>query len=275
MTRILEEGALTRQQFAFDGSIDVDVYDLMYHDGDDVKPFSSLADQLTEEANQQYAAERFAGLAMKTLTTEQTAADANFSVATDCVVSMTCASATFEKGDFVGPCEDSGADGLENQKVKKVDDFNLAIGVVTKRYASATTTVEFRAMSRVVPHAILNPNASNGFTKVTTANATDTATLTAAQLLAGVISGVPTAAASYTLPTAALMVAAINRPKVGDSFDFLISNNSAGANTITVLAGGATLDGTVTVAQNVVRLFRVVLTNVTAAAEAYTVYGVG
>lgn len=104
---------------------------------------------------------------------------------------------------------------------------------------------------------------------------TDTATLTIAQLLTKVIDGTPTAAASYTLPTAANLVAGIANCKVGDSFDFVINNKSAGANTITVLAGGATLDGTATVAQHVIRQFTIIVTNVTGSSEAYFCYGIG
>lgn len=104
----------------------------------------------------------------------------------------------------------------------------------------------------------------------------DTATVTAAQLLKRILDSVPTAAAAFALPTAALLVAAIPNAKVGDSFSFIITNNSAGANTITVSAGsGGTGDGTLTVAQNVCRLFIVTITNVTAAAEAYLVFGIG
>lgn len=103
---------------------------------------------------------------------------------------------------------------------------------------------------------------------------TDTATITAAQVLTGVLRGVPTGAAAYTLPTAALLVAAIPNAAVGMIFDMVISNKSAGANTITVSAGaGGTAEGTLTVAQNAARNFRFILTNVTASSEAYTVYG--
>lgn len=105
---------------------------------------------------------------------------------------------------------------------------------------------------------------------------TDTATLTIAQLLTKVLDATPTAAAAYTLPTAADLVAGITNAKVGNSFEFLINNKSAGANTITVGAGaGGTADGTLTVAQHVIRRFTVILTNVTGAAEAYFVYGEG
>jgi len=102
----------------------------------------------------------------------------------------------------------------------------------------------------------------------------DTVTLTIAELLTGVIDGTPTAAAGYTLPTAALLVAGLRNARVGESFRFLINNKSAGANTITVAAGvGGTADGTLTVAQNVIREFVVIVTNVTGGAEAYFVYG--
>lgn len=105
---------------------------------------------------------------------------------------------------------------------------------------------------------------------------TATATLTIAQLLTKVIDGTPTLAATYTLPTAALLVAGIANAQVGDSFFFVVNNKSAGANTITMAAGtGGTADGTLTVAQDVIRTFLVIVTNVTAASEAYFVYGMG
>jgi len=101
-----------------------------------------------------------------------------------------------------------------------------------------------------------------------------TATVTAAQLLTLVLDGTPTAAATYTLPTAALLVAAIPNVAVGSSFYFIVNNKSAGANTITVAAGdGGTADGTLTIAQNVIRGFFVIITNV--ATPAYFVYGLG
>lgn len=104
---------------------------------------------------------------------------------------------------------------------------------------------------------------------------TDTATLTIAQLLTKVIDGTPTAAATYTLPTAANLVGGIANAQVGDSFSFYINNKSTGANTITAAAGtGGTSDGTLTVAQDVIREFLIIVTNVTAASEAYFVYGI-
>ena len=110
--------------------------------------------------------------------------------------------------------------------------------------------------------------------KTTQTALTDNATVTAAQLLTKVLDGTPTAAATYTLPTAALLVAQMPGVAVGDSFYFIVNNKAGGAYTITLAAGnGGTADGTLTVAQNVIRGFFVIITNVTGAAEAYFVYG--
>lgn len=112
--------------------------------------------------------------------------------------------------------------------------------------------------------------------KMTQTALTNTVTVTIAQLKTKVLDGTPTAAATYTLPTAALLVGGITSAQVGDSFDFLVNNKSAGANTITVAAGtGGTDDGTLTVAQNVIRSFTIIITNVTSGSEAYFVYGHG
>ena len=113
--------------------------------------------------------------------------------------------------------------------------------------------------------------------KMTQTAETATATLTIAELLTKVIDGTPTAAATYTLPTAADLVAGMGPDcAVGDSFEFIVNNKSAGANTITVAAGsGGTADGTLTVDQNVIRAFKVIVTSVTGSGEAYFVYGIG
>lgn len=77
------------------------------------------------------------------------------------------------------------------------------------------------------------------------------ATITATQLLGGMIAGSPGAsAAAYTLPTVTLLEAALtNAVRVGQAFDFSISNidgNTSGVITLTAgtgwtLAGLATL----------------------------------
>lgn len=96
----------------------------------------------------------------------------------------------------------------------------------------------------------------------------DVATLTAAELLAGMIEGTPGAARDYTTDTAANIVAAISGAQVGSSFSFYINNKDAG-NAITLVAGdGVTLDGTLTVAAGAVRHF---IATVTAVVETPTV----
>jgi hypothetical protein len=116
------------------------------------------------------------------------------------------------------------------------------------------------------------------FTRTITAATLATAGVeayTAAQLLGGLIvrdtAGAPRA---DTMPTAAALVAAIPGAVVGDTLELIIHNNSGAANAITVTPPDAavTVVGTATVDQNAVKRILVRLTNVTAAAEAYTVY---
>ena len=103
----------------------------------------------------------------------------------------------------------------------------------------------------------------------------NTAGVSVSDLIAGVIDGTPTGAANYTLPDASDLVAGIANCKVGSSFLFVINNKSSGANTITVVAGsGGTADGTVTIAQNKIRAFLIIITSITSS-EAYFVYGLG
>lgn len=135
----------------FNGTILITKGDFCYLEVDDVRPFSSQADQLTLILNQARGARLFLGIANDTRFLADTQAVAAFPVVTDAEVEYPCSSATFEIGDLVAPVEDSGGTYLENQKVVKTTDPSLAIGKVTKRYGSATTTVQFRCMSRVLP----------------------------------------------------------------------------------------------------------------------------
>src|SRR6185503_13992009 len=68
-------------------------------------------------------------------------------------VDIDCSSATFEVGDKIAAVEQGSGTALENAKVAKTTDETLAIGYVVKRYASATTRVRARLISRVAPHA--------------------------------------------------------------------------------------------------------------------------
>lgn len=116
------------------------------------------------------------------------------------------------------------------------------------------------------------PNTLEG--KASEATQSTTATLTAAQLLGGLINSAPAGAVTLTLPTAANMVAGIPGCKVGDRFICSLENTSGGANTITLAAGGATLRGGTSVAQNKSALLIGVITNVGSGTEAYTVHSI-
>ena len=70
------------------------------------------------------------------------------------------------------------------------------------------------------------------------ATATDSATLTAAQLTNGILIGTPTTTAAYTLPLASDLDAFLNNSKVGSAFDFrVINTTTAGVITMTTNTG--------------------------------------
>lgn len=110
--------------------------------------------------------------------------------------------------------------------------------------------------------------------KRTVTSKTVSATLTAAEVMTGIIRGNPGAASqTYTLPTAALLVGGIANAKVGDSFKVIFSNID-GANSYAVAAGsGGTGRGTLTIPANQTREVFFNLTNVGGGTEAYDVYG--
>lgn len=133
-------------QGAVDSATVIEIGDLVYLDGDDVKPASSQTDQLSEEANQALLASRFAGVAMQASDAGQTEP---VRVATDGIFEFPCPSSTWEVGDLVGGSENSGGNALEDQQVEAVVRPELAIGYVAKRETAAVTAVKVRLMSRV------------------------------------------------------------------------------------------------------------------------------
>ena len=102
--------------------------------------------------------------------------------------------------------------------------------------------------------------------------ATATATLTAAQVVGGMLLANPsTSAATYTLPTAALIDAAVPNATVGSTFDLSIVNIGTSSGTVTLSMGTGITDGgnaAVAVAITSSALFRFRKT----AEGAYTVY---
>jgi len=102
--------------------------------------------------------------------------------------------------------------------------------------------------------------------------ATATATLTAAQIVNGMLVANPSAtAATYTLPTAALIEAAVPNATVGSTFDLSIVNIGTSSGTVTLALGTGVTDGgnaLVAVSTTSSALFRFRKT----ADNAYTVY---
>ena len=156
VTQILDSGSRFVKH-AMDGTLAIPQYCLLFHDTDDVKPAASMTDQLTEAENQSYFAKRFAGIAMDSRGTADTDAQTTFPVATDVELVIDCSSATFEVGDYVAAVEAAGGTSLENLKVKKTTDPARAIGRVTKRYGSATTSVQCRLQSSLVTVPVDQP----------------------------------------------------------------------------------------------------------------------
>jgi hypothetical protein len=74
--------------------------------------------------------------------------------------------------------------------------------------------------------------------------ATATATLSAAQILGGMLVANPsTSAATYTLPTAALIDAALPNATIGSTFDLFIVNTGTSSGTVTLATATGLTDG--------------------------------
>ena len=74
--------------------------------------------------------------------------------------------------------------------------------------------------------------------------ATATATLTAAQIVNGMLYANPsTSAATYTLPTAALIDAAVPNATVGSTFDLALINVGTSSGTVTLATATGITDG--------------------------------
>jgi hypothetical protein len=147
------------------------------------------------------------------------------------------------------------------------------IGVAVEAAANPSSTGKVRLDYAVGP---IQGDALPAAASIATAGAE---TYTAAQLLGGtIVRDCAGAGRTDTLPTAALLVAAMPGAKVGDIIDTLIVNGSDAAEAITLAAGtGGAFDanqtaGSRVIGQNTSKRIRVRLTNVTASSEAYVVY---
>ncbi len=102
------------------------------------------------------------------------------------------------------------------------------------------------------------------------------ATVTAANVLAGIWRMTPTVDRVLTLPTAALLVASLQTPETEDSMEFSIINESAGAFDVDIAVGaGGTLVGNPKVLHDAANAssgrFLIRITDATATAETYDV----
>ena len=111
--------------------------------------------------------------------------------------------------------------------------------------------------------------------EVSTIATASAVTFTAAQILGGLILRDPNGLGRADLvPTAASLYSALGNPVkiAGASFEFTIRNTADAAETITLTTNtGMTMSGTMTIAQNNTKTFKVVFTSPTAA----TVYSLG
>ncbi len=135
------------QEFVANSALQIDIGDLMYLVTDDARPASSQADGGTEPINQRTFAALFCGVANSSH--QSTEGAGTVRVQPDVHIEYPCQSATFEIGDLVGASEAGNGTELLDQMVEKVTSKDLAIGVVTKRYANATTKVWCRLTSKV------------------------------------------------------------------------------------------------------------------------------
>lgn len=138
-----------------DAATVIEIGDLVYYDTDDAKPASAMADQGTENANQQSFHDSFAGVAMQASPAGDTAP---IRVATSGVFEFDCLSTTLEVGDLLSSDENAGGTALLNQTVAKVTNPNAAIGRCARRVNPAGTRVLVDIVSAVMrggPQAIL------------------------------------------------------------------------------------------------------------------------
>ena len=170
MTMTLNGPGDHRNTLAYDGAIAVGLYDLCFHDANDVKPASSQADGGSEPLNKRAFAPKFAGVAAERKVT--TDAAGTLDVHTVWEGWVTCPSQTWEVGDLVSADENGAGNALLNSQVDKTTNPWEAIGCCIERAASATTSVKVRLVSR---HAATQPLPIKEVSgQHTTASASDT-----------------------------------------------------------------------------------------------------
>jgi hypothetical protein len=122
---------------AVDSAQTIDIGDNVYQVTDDARPADQISYSSLAQTQEDFV-DSYLGVAMQRSRNGDTDP---IRVATTSVFEFTCAAATFELGDLVGPDDNAGASALECQKVIAVTKAPRPIGRVDKRYASNTTLV--------------------------------------------------------------------------------------------------------------------------------------
>jgi len=142
-----------------------------------------------------------------------------------------------------------------NPTVSNDSSQGYSVGSV---WVNTATGSAFTLLDATVGAAVwaADANGSGLFTQAAQVTQDTSVTLTAAQLLNGIIQSTPAGAINLTLPLQSAMDTALPKSAANQAFDFSIINTSGGANTITVLANSWTTVGVLTIAQNVSARFR-------------------
>lgn len=216
------------------------------------------------------AGDRYKGIASKGVDNSSgSAGDKSCRVIRDGIFKMAVigASATTKIGAKVYASDD--------QVLTLLRGSNSLVGYIVGHVTSTTCFVRLLVdFSAVAPLEQLPVYFGTPAAEITTAGV---ATYTIAQLLKGLVKRDPSGGArSDVTPTAALIVAGIEGCQVGSTFFLVIKNTANAAEAITVTAGtDVTLTGTMTIAQNYLRMFLVEVTNITASSEAATFTSLG
>jgi len=125
----------------------IEIGDLVFYDTNTTKPAVMQTNQSTKELNQSTFAGKFLGVAMQA---SPAGSAGSIRVATAGVFEYNCPSTAFELGNYVGIGVKSGNTGLENQVLEKVTASNAAIGRISRREATATTTVQVQLKSTIM-----------------------------------------------------------------------------------------------------------------------------
>ncbi len=136
---------------AVDSSTVIEIGDLVWHAGDDVRPASDLTDYGSESANQAEFAARFLGVAMQRSRDGDTTP---IRVAATGVFEFDCPSSTFELGNLIAGDESATGTGMLDQQVALVVSSQLAIGRVARQEPNAITSVLVDIRSTVMTGGI-------------------------------------------------------------------------------------------------------------------------